>query len=124
MLKNRFKINQNTLKNGLNKVKDFTKKGSKIAIPILMAVMQERSTNNLIDEIQFMGSVDYNDAVNAISRSNMFSVDKAQAIKLVKRNETSEYYKAIISGVKSTMFSVDKVQAIKNMNTNAEKSDN
>ena len=117
-----FKINQETLKNGLNKVQDFTKKGCKIAIQILVAVMCERSKSNRVIEITRGGNVGYDDAVNAISRSSMISGDKVQAIKLVKRNETSEYYRAIMSEVNSSMISGDRVLAIKSMNTQIEES--
>lgn len=58
----------------------------------------------------------YNDAVKAIMNSNMFSSDKKAAVEALKRNETMDFYKAIISIANdSKMFSGDKASMIQEL---------
>jgi hypothetical protein len=58
----------------------------------------------------------YSDAVKAIMDSRMFSHDKRDAVELLERYESSEYYKAVIQVAKdSSMFSHDKVKMIKHL---------
>lgn len=60
--------------------------------------------------------VGYSDAVKAIMNSNMFSGDKSQAVSVLKRYDSSEFYKAIISIANdSSVFSGDKVRMIKQL---------
>ena len=56
--------------------------------------------------------VGYSDAIAAIGVSDMFSSHKQQAIAEVKKNESEEYYKAIINIVKGNGFSSHKVDSI------------
>lgn len=58
----------------------------------------------------------YGDAIEAISKSTMFSSQKREAISAVKKDGTTDYYKAIISITNnSNMFSSDKLNTIKNL---------
>ena len=59
--------------------------------------------------------VGYDDAIEVIVNSDMFSSCKVEAINAVKRDEESGYYKTIINIVKSNMFSSSKVDAIKKL---------
>lgn len=64
-------------------------------------------------------TVGYKEAVGAIMDSNMFSHYKTEAVEMLKRYESSEYYGAIIRIVKdSSMFSHDKVKMIKHLSEN------
>ena len=60
--------------------------------------------------------IGYNDAVEAIMNSTMFSRSRMEMIGLLKRDETSEYYKTVISIVESNSFSSEKVEMIKLLN--------
>ena len=58
----------------------------------------------------------YDDAVKAIMDSSMFSHDKADAVAVLSRYESSTFYKAIVHVAKdSSMFSHDKVEMIKTL---------
>lgn len=54
----------------------------------------------------------YGDTIQEIMQSDMMSMHKKRSIKYIKRNETPDYYKAIIALVQSGMMSGDKQQAI------------
>lgn len=61
-------------------------------------------------------SAGYNDAVEAIMDSDMFSHDKREAVEALSRYENAEFYRAIVRVAKdSGMFSYDKVKMIKNL---------
>ncbi|MBO5319080.1 MAG: hypothetical protein J6B01_04640 [Ruminococcus sp.] len=58
----------------------------------------------------------YDDAVGAIMKSSMYSHDKARAAAALKRNGSSEFYRAIIHVAKdSSMYSHDKVDMIEEL---------
>lgn len=60
--------------------------------------------------------VGYNDAVDAIMDSTMFSGDKREAVSMLKRNESAEFYKAVVRVMNdSRMFSGDKLRMIKTL---------
>lgn len=54
----------------------------------------------------------YGDAIQEIMQSDMMTVYKKRSIKYVKRNETSDYYKAIMTVVNSGMASSDRMNLI------------
>lgn len=54
----------------------------------------------------------YGDTVQGIMQSDMMTVYKKRSIKYVKRNETSDYYKAIMAVVNSDMASSDRMNLI------------
>lgn len=56
----------------------------------------------------------YDDAVDAIANSNMWSADRKEAISALDRNANVEMYNAVIRVANSDqMWSADKVQTIK-----------
>lgn len=73
------------------------------------------SANGMLDKIKYRGGVDYSDAVEAIMDSFMYSGDKTKVISALKKDETSEFYRAVIQVVNSSMYSGDKVKGILNM---------
>lgn len=103
----------------MSKVWNVAKVGAAYLIPIVATIVLNRS-NEIVDEMRFSRAVGYDDAVRAITKSGMWSSDKAAAIKLIKRDETPEYYKAIVSTVSSGMWSQDKLLTIKNLNVEEE----
>ena len=61
----------------------------------------------------------YDDAVNAIMKSGMYSHDKADAIAALKRTGNTSFYRAIIHVAKDdSMYSHDKVSMIKALSEN------
>lgn len=59
--------------------------------------------------------VGYNNAVEAIMNSTMFSSDKAKAVSALKLNASPELYLAIINIVKSSILSIEKLNLILEM---------
>lgn len=60
--------------------------------------------------------VSYDDAIEAIMKSNMYAHDKSNAVSALKRYEGSSFYKAIIHIAKdSDMYSHNKVDMIKKL---------
>ena len=57
----------------------------------------------------------YSGAVGTIMDSDMFGHQKSEAVSMLKRNETGEYYRAIENIVDSDMFSHDKLKLIKQL---------
>lgn len=57
-------------------------------------------------------NVSYNDAVEAIMSSSMWTDDKARSVSALKLNAKPEIYAAVIRIVKSTMWSNDKLKLI------------
>ena len=84
--------------------------------PIIIAGVAAYPRNEGSVEMRYIGKLDYSDAIDAISKSTMCSLDKTEAIKLVKRDEKPEYYGAIASIVGSKMYSIDKISSIKELN--------
>lgn len=63
--------------------------------------------------------VGYDDAVYAIMHSNMYSHDKSDAVAVLKRNENSAFYKAIVHIAKNSgTYSHDKLDMIQELNQN------
>lgn len=101
---------------GLGVAKNVASKGCKFVIPILEIVLFSKSAKDTIDDLRLScGSVGYDDAVKAISNSGMYSGDKTKVILALKRNEETDFYRAIINTVRSSMYSSDKVKIILNM---------
>lgn len=60
--------------------------------------------------------VRYNDAVDAIMDSTMFSGDKHKAISMLKTDGSAEFYRAVVRVMKdSSMFSGDKLKMIQTL---------
>lgn len=60
-------------------------------------------------------TVKYGDAIEAITKSDMYSSDIARVIKVLPENGTSEFYKAVMSIVNSDMWSSEKAKVILSM---------
>lgn len=73
------------------------------------------SAKDVMDAVHYNGNVGYNDAVSVIANSSMLSTDKASAIRMLRTDESTEYYKAIIRVVKSMMLTSDKLKIIAHM---------
>lgn len=75
----------------------------------LSCLAQEEYAKNTDDR----RTVGYHDAVRAIMGSNMFASDKRECIALIKRDDSADYYRAVIEIAQSSMFGSDKVATIK-----------
>lgn len=64
--------------------------------------------------------VTYNDAMNAVMSSSLYSEDKVKVIYVLKPNYKSELYEAVIGVLESSLWSDDKVEVIIKMCNQAE----
>ena len=109
-------FNKGTAKRAINNISNVVKKGYNYAIPILGVILLSYEMTDKLKMIRYnVGKVEYDDAVEAIMASNMWSDDKVKAVKFLKRDCESELYKATIDVVNSSMWSHDKVEVIQNM---------
>jgi hypothetical protein len=60
--------------------------------------------------------ISVSDAVGAIMLSDMFLDIKQSMLTELKTNESTDYYKAVISIVKSSKFSMDKLEVLRCLN--------
>lgn len=90
--------------------------GGMVGLYGLASMASKVSINDVIDHFRYSGDVSYSDAVNAIMESDMFDSYKKEAMKLVKKDSTIEYYKTVVTIVRSNMFSSYKLEAIANLN--------
>lgn len=96
-------------------VKDFAELVCGATAYVLLLAASGKAMNYVTDSPN-SGIAGYDDAVNAIMKSGMYSHDKARAVAELKRNESSTFYKAIIHIAKdSSMYSHDKVSMIAEM---------
>lgn len=96
-------------------VKDFAEIVGGAACYILMLAASNKVMERISEypESSFAG---YDDAIGAIMKSDMYSHDKASAAAALKRNGSSEFYRAIIHIAKDrSMYSHDKVNMIKQL---------
>ena len=68
-----------------------------------------------MDMIRYNGNVGYDDAVKVVMDSSIPSYDKSRIMQFLKRDENSEYYRAVIHTIKSSMSSYTKVEIIQNV---------
>ena len=109
-------FNKGTAKRAINNISNVVKKGYNYAIPILGVTLLSYEMTDKLKMIRYnVGKVEYDDAVEAIMASNMWSDDKVKAVKFLKRDCESKLYKATIDVVNSSMWSHDKVEVIQNM---------
>lgn len=104
-------IGKETKNTMINAVKNL--KG--VILPVVGVVLSSITISDLLDAIRYCGDVGYDDAIKAITNSNMMSSYKTEAITILKREQTSEYYRAVISTVNSNMMSSYKIDAMRNM---------
>lgn len=96
-------------------IKNFAKRSGQVLVPILGVALSSISVKDILDMTRYSGEVGYGDAVNAIMTSNMYSSDKNKAVSILKRDETSDFYKAVINVARGNAYSSDKVRTISNM---------
>ena len=64
--------------------------------------------------------VTYNDAMNAVMNSSLWSEDKVKVIDVLKPNYKPELYEAVIGVLESSLWGEDKVEVIVKMCNQAE----
>jgi hypothetical protein len=89
------------------------KKAGKLLSCGLLLVSSCAVNKELLETIRYSGKVSYNDAIDAIVNSPIYSGEKHKMIELVKKDGDSDYYRSVINIVKSTMFSTDKIGLIR-----------
>lgn len=102
----------NISKETIGKITDV---GCKIAVYGLTTWLSYMSVKDTIDTTQFSSNVTYSDTVKVIMNSAMYSTDKNKILELLKKDESTDYYKSIIQVIKSNMYSGDKVMAIRSI---------
>ena len=107
---------EQTRTNVINNVKGLATETCKIAVPVLAALVL-RKCNNDISSVS-KNSIDYNDTIDAIMASTMYSETKREIIALIKPGCDSSFYSAVISVINSTMYSGTKLEMIKDMCNN------
>lgn len=99
-------IKSETIKNVAGQVWDVVSYGLMLAASYKVAEYISSGNNN--------HTAGYDDAVEAIMKSGMYSHDKRDGVAALKRYGTQEFYKAIVHVAKdSSMYSHDKVEMIK-----------
>lgn len=69
-------------------------------------------------------AIGYDEAIESITKSGMYSDDKCEAIKTLPRDAGADFYKAIIHIAKdSRLYSSDKVDLIKGLSANSSKAE-
>ena len=96
-------------------VGDFAKRSFKVVVSILGVTLSSITIADVLDLVRYSGNVKYNDAVKVIMDSNMLPSYKAEIMTILKRDETSEYYKVVIDTVRSSMLGSTKVEIIRNL---------
>ena len=102
-----------------SKIKDILFKTATVAVSLLACGMSARLDNSTSRSACYYEPCTdgYGVAAKSISRSNMWSSDKASAIQALLSNAPDGYYRSIIAIVNSNMWSSDKLDAIKKEST-------
>lgn len=105
-------------KERLSTIGNVVKEYSKVLGPLVgYAIFSQRGAIiNAIDELRYSGNVKYDDAVKVIMDSDMIAAYKTNILKILKRDQDSEYYKTIIHIVKSDVIAAYKVDMISEIN--------
>lgn len=99
----------------------YVKRGGAFVAPLLASIVFGKGEKYIMDKMAMAGIKNYEDAVNAILSSNMFSTDKRQAIELISINEEAMYYKTIARIALSSVYSSEKVNMINDFNIKFER---
>lgn len=106
-------------KERVDTIVEVCRKSLNYAIPIAGAILfSDRVTDELGTLRYNTDNVKYDDAVRAIMNSHMWSEDKSKAVALLRKDGSSDFYKAIIDVSNSSMWSNDKFETIQNMCSN------
>lgn len=106
----------------LNKTGMMIKKGCNIVVPVLMAVRFTGMDKQILKAIRYRGNVKYDDAIQAITESNMLGSYMIEAMNLVQSNMTCEYYRSVINIVQANTLGSTKIEMIKKINKKFEES--
>lgn len=100
----------------LRAIGEFLKKNSEIIIPLVEETTRIQTGGYALEQIRYCENVGYGDAVSAIVNSDMLSCDQEKALAVLRRDETSDFYKAIIETARATsMLSNTKKNVIISM---------
>lgn len=100
----------------LEHVANIAKKAGKVVAGVALIAAYASVSENTYAVRDRKTTYTYSDAVDAIMESDMFSADKRQAVSLLRRYGTSEFYKAVILVVKNeSMWSSDKLNTIRDL---------
>lgn len=99
----------------LKPIGDFVGQVCEIALYGVM-ILASYKVSEYITKEHDNAPVGYNDAVDAIMDSAMFSGDKHKAISMLKHDGNAEFYRAVVRVMKdSSMFSGDKLKMIQTL---------
>ena len=98
-----------------NTVINIAKSLKGVILPVVGVVLSSVTLSDLFDAIRYCGNVGYDDAVKAITDSNMMGSHKIEAIAMLEHERASDYYRAVISTVNSNMMGSHKIEAIRKM---------
>lgn len=104
-----------TIKKGLFTLGRIAQTGCKVVCFGVLTALSYLSATDVVKVVRYSGVVGYGDAVSAIMESSMWSEDKKKAVAVLKQNQHSDFYKAIIHVAQSSMWSEDKVKTIMDM---------
>lgn len=110
------------MNDALNKTGVMIKKGCNVVVLVLMGLRFTGMDKRIIKAIRYSGKVKYDDAIRAITESNMLGSSMAEAMDLVQSNMETEYYRAVISTIQSNALGSTKIMMLKNINKNFEES--
>ena len=99
----------------LKVVRQVAKRSCNVIVPVLVMALSTLSVGEVMDMIRYNGNVGYDDAVKVIMDSSIPSYDISRIMQFLKRDENSEYYRAVIHTIKSSMSSYTKVEIIQNL---------
>lgn len=106
----------------LSKTGAVVKKACNVVVPVLMGLRFTGMDKQILKAIRYSGNVKYDDAIRAITESNMLGSSMAEAMDLVQSNMETEYYRAVISAIQSNALGSTKLVMLKNINKNFEES--
>lgn len=96
-------------------IRGYAEQLCEVASYLLVYTAANKGMKYLLD-CGYKEPVGYDDAVQAIMHSGMYSHDKANAVSALKRDGDTEFYKAIVHIAKSSgMYSHDKVNMIEQL---------
>lgn len=92
------------------------KTGFSFAAAVAVVVLPNLSTlKEVADDMRYRGKVTYNDAIDAILHSTIYSSDKTKLVMMLPKDRDVEFYKSIVSILNSTIYSGDKFTIIKDI---------
>lgn len=92
------------------------KQGCSFAVCMAALILPHINQKNISNMKCYIGKANYGDAVNAIVGSDMMGSYKNEALELLKKECTTDYYSSVIQIVNSNMMGSYKVDAIRKIN--------